>query len=487
MTPLLPYYFCIENSLFVGQDENSLALWFSENYTPLAMSATLLKFKAIEQFTKLSHSEFEASVKAIYEKTSRLNTENFEPAGVDDLSQLAEETASSQDLLDDSEQSPVIRFMNAMLTDAIKAGASDIHIEHFETQLLIRYRIDGVLSDVLSPPLALAPVLISRIKVLAKVDIAEKRTPQDGRFSQSLKGDTYDFRVSTLPANQSERVVLRILKKSGVINNIHQLNLPTEPLSLLLESMKKPHGIILITGPTGSGKTTTLYSGISELVDGQSNIITIEDPIEYQLPGINQTQVNTKAGYTFAQGLKAILRQDPDVIMIGEIRDADTLQIALQASLTGHLVLSTLHTNSAVGAITRLLNMGAEPFLLSASVTACAAQRLARKLCQHCKAPVSDEILKAFNITHECNIRKAYTEQGCDQCAHQGFKGRVPLFEIFTVDEHLQSLIAQAAPEHSLSSYINSKFASIHTHGIQCIEAGLTSINEFKRVCWQPQ
>src|SRR5574343_639419 len=308
-----------------------------------------------------------------------------------DLLSLADQVPEAEDLMDQEDDAPIVRLINALLSEAIRVCASDIHIEAFEKKLSVRLRVDGQLREIVQPRRELAPLLVSRIKVMARLDIAEKRVPQDGRISVKLAGREVDVRVSTMPSSSGERVVLRLLDKQAGRLNLSSLGLTAHDHHVLRELIAKPHGILLVTGPTGSGKTTSLYAARTELNDHSRNILTVEDPIEYQLDGIGQTQVNTKVDMTFARGLRAILRQDPDVVMVGEIRDRETAEIAVQASLTGHLVLSTLHTNSAVGAVTRLVDMGIEPFLLSSSLIGVVAQRLVRVLCPSCReAHVAD-------------------------------------------------------------------------------------------------
>lgn len=323
-----------------------------------------------------------------------------------DLTSLADDLADRTDLLAGDDDAPIIRLINAILSQAVREGASDIHLEPFEDRVSVRFRIDGVLTEVLSPKAALAPVLVSRLKVMARLDIAEKRLPQDGRITVRLAGHAVDIRVSTIPSAFGERIVLRLLDQAAGQLKLAQLNMPKLVEERFGKNLLRPHGIILVTGPTGSGKTTTLYAGLSHINTRSRNILTIEDPVEYLLPGIGQTQVNTKVDMTFARGLRAILRQDPDVVMIGEIRDGETAEIAIQASLTGHLVLSTLHTNTAIGAVMRLKDMGVEPFLLASSLEVVMAQRLVRLLCNHCKEQYqpsdSDAICSSCRLIRWC-------------------------------------------------------------------------------------
>jgi general secretion pathway protein E len=383
--------------------------------------------------------------------------------------------------MDAEDDAPVIRLINAILGQAVREKASDIHIEPYEEKLSVRFRIDGVLTEVLTPKLMLAPLLASRIKVMARMDIAEKRLPQDGRISVKLAGHAIDIRVSTIPSTEGERVVLRLLDKQAEQLQLPQLAMPEGVLRGFRRSLARPHGIILVTGPTGSGKSTTLYAALTELNDTSRNILTIEDPVEYRLPGIGQTQVNTKVDMTFARGLRAILRQDPDVVMVGEIRDAETAAIAVQASLTGHLVLTTLHTNTAVGAMTRLRDMGIEPFLLSSSLVAVMAQRLVRILCEHCKRAVAPSAHEcgSYGLPTDVNI---YRPGSCEHCNHSGYRGRRGIYELIEIDQTLARLVNENAAEHVIRDYSQSIYPSLGEHGRQTVLAGETSLEEVLRV-----
>ena len=338
------------------------------------------------------------------------------------LQDFAGSINATEDLLSGNNDAPIIKLINGVISQAIKSRASDIHFEPYEDFLIIRFRIDGILKEILRQDSKIASILISRIKIISGLDISERRLPQDGRVSLSLGDKNIDVRVSTLPSSYGERIVLRILDKQAAQINIDDLGLPEKILSNYKSSLKNPEGIILLTGPTGSGKTTTLYSGLRYLSDSSQNILTVEDPIEYTLKGIGQTQVNAKTGFSFARGLRAMLRQDPDVVMVGEIRDAETAEIAIQASLTGHLVLSTVHTNSAIGAITRLRDMGIESFLISSSLKTVISQRLVRRLCDSCKVPeiIDEKISKLFNIDKSTRV---FTHKGCNECNDTGYKG----------------------------------------------------------------
>ena len=401
-----------------------------------------------------------------------------------DLLSLADQVPETEDLMDQEDDAPIVRLINALLSEAIRVGASDIHIEAFEKKLSVRLRVDGQLREIVQPRRELAPLLVSRIKVMAKLDIAEKRVPQDGRISLRLAGREVDVRVSTLPSSHGERVVMRLLDKQAGRLNMTHLGLMQADYDRLTQLVHRPHGIILVTGPTGSGKTTTLYAALSDLNDGSKNILTAEDPIEYQLEGIGQTQVNTKVDMTFARALKAMLRQDPDVVMVGEIRDLETAEIAVQASLTGHLVLSTLHTNTAIGAVTRLKDMGIEPFLLASSLIGVIAQRLVRTLCRHCHTwREADDFEKQIfqNLDTESDI-KLPIPQGCEHCSHTGFMGRTAIYEIAPVDDAMRRLIHGNAAEYELESYVRKQSGSIRDDGLRKVLAGKTTIEEVLRV-----
>jgi general secretion pathway protein E len=401
-----------------------------------------------------------------------------------DLLSLADSVPEAEDLMDQEDDAPIVRLINALLSEAIRVGASDIHIESFEKKLSVRLRVDGQLREIVQPRRELAPLLVSRIKVMAKLDIAEKRIPQDGRISLRLAGREVDVRVSTLPSSYGERVVMRLLDKQAGRLNMTHLGLMNNDYDRLKTLVHRPHGIILVTGPTGSGKTTTLYAALSDLNDGSKNILTAEDPVEYQLEGIGQTQVNTKVDMTFARALKAMLRQDPDVVMVGEIRDLETAEIAVQASLTGHLVLSTLHTNTAIGAVTRLKDMGIEPFLLSSSLIGVVAQRFVRTHCSHCATwHVADEFEQGlFAHVHNGTQLELPQPKGCERCSHTGFTGRTAIYEIVPVDEHMRRLIHGNAPEYELESYARQQSGSIRDDGLRKVLAGKTTVEEVLRV-----
>ena len=404
-------------------------------------------------------------------------------AGQDDLASLAEQLPQTTDLLEQEDDAPIIRLINAILAEAVKAKASDIHLETFERHLSVRLRVDGLLREILQPRRELAGLLVSRIKVMARLDIAEKRIPQDGRIALRIAGHEVDVRVSTLPSTHGERVVMRLLDKQAGRLDLSRLGMDPATRSRLEGALARPHGILLVTGPTGSGKTTTLYAGLASLNSQTRNILTIEDPVEYHLPGIGQTQVNTKVDMTFARGLRAILRQDPDVVMVGEIRDHETAEIAVQASLTGHLVLSTLHTNSAVGAVTRLVDMGVEPFLLCSSLVGVLAQRLVRVLCPHCKQPAPADDAACEHLGLDPQERPSlWHPVGCDACQHSGYRGRQGLYELVLLDEALRQLIHQGAGEAELTRHARRHGPSLFMDGRDKVLAGVTSLEELLRV-----
>jgi len=388
-----------------------------------------------------------------------------------DLSRLLQEIPKVEDLLESQDDAPVIRLINALLTQALREGASDIHIEPFETRSLVRLRIDGTLRDLIEPARALHAAIVSRVKIMAQLDIAEKRLPQDGRITLRVAGRPVDVRVSTIPTGHGERVVLRLLDKQAGRLDLTHLGMDEATLAKMDGLVRQPHGIVLVTGPTGSGKTTTLYAALGRLDTAGQNIMTVEDPIEYDLDGISQTQVNPRIDMTFARALRTILRQDPDVLMIGEIRDLETAQIAVQASLTGHLVFATLHTNDAVSAVNRLVDMGVEPFLLASSLIGVLAQRLVRRLCPQCRKPVDRD-----GVT-------LYAAQGCTACARSGYQGRTGIYEMLLVDDALRQLIHNRAPEQQLREHALARgMRPLREDGMRWVMQGVTSLEEIVRV-----
>ncbi|HWA37963.1 MAG TPA: type II secretion system ATPase GspE [Burkholderiales bacterium] len=402
-----------------------------------------------------------------------------------DLSRLVDALPPTQDLLEAENDAPIIRLINVLLTQALRQRASDIHIEPYESRSTVRFRIDGVLHTAAEPHRGLHAAMLSRIKVMANLDIAEKRLPQDGRIALRLAGRQVDVRVATLPTGYGERAVLRLLDKEGATLQLESLGLDASTLARVDELIHRPHGILLATGPTGSGKTTTLYAALSRIDARGLNIMTVEDPIEYDLAGIAQTQVNPRIGMTFARALRSILRQDPDVIMIGEIRDLETAQIAVQASLTGHLVLATLHTNDAVSATTRLVDMGVEPYLLSSSLLGVVAQRLVRKLCLKCRtaAPASAEVPAEMRAALASAGGTHYLPVGCDACAGSGYVGRTGIYELLAVDDQLRPLIYKPDAEHLLRAHVAAhRLRTLREDGLRWVAGGITSVEELLRV-----
>ncbi len=434
----------------------------------------------------VSEPEFQRQLSQSYQRDNNAAVQMAEDISADvDLSRLAEEIPDAGDLMDAEDDAPIIRLINAILSQAVREQASDIHIETFEDRLSVRYRIDGVLAEILSPKRMLAPLLVSRLKVMARLDIAEKRVPQDGRISVRIAGHAVDIRMSTMPSAHGERVVLRLLDKQAGQLELKQLAMNEQVLTGYERALHSPHGIILVTGPTGSGKTTTLYAGLSHINQTSRNILTIEDPIEYMLPGVGQTQVNPKVDMTFARGLRAILRQDPDVVMVGEIRDLETAEIAVQASLTGHLVLSTLHTNTAIGAVTRLQDMGIEPFLLSSSLIGVMAQRLVRLLCRDCMqsyepSPAERALLGVDPAVGDpLEICRAV---GCEHCNYGGYRGRTGIYELIEINDALRLMIHEGASEQQMLQEARKLYPGIQEDGRRRILARETSIEEVLRV-----
>jgi len=480
----LPYAFAKRYGVLLGQiDETQVQLL---HYEPIQFAVLSEVRRLVGRPVSLSDTnreQFEALLAQTYEQGSDQAMAMMEDVSEElDLDQLAE-TIEPEDLLEAEDDAPIIKLINAMLTEAIKINASDIHIEAYESRMRVRFRVDGVLREILQPPKNIAPLVISRIKVMAKLDIAEKRLPQDGRISLRVAGRSVDVRVSTLPSGHGERIVMRLLDKQAGRLNLQHLGMAKADRDQLDDLLKHPHGIILVTGPTGSGKTTTLYAGLTQLNDKSRNILTVEDPIEYYLDGIGQTQVNSKVDMTFARGLRAILRQDPDVVMIGEIRDLETASIAVQASLTGHLVLSTLHTNTAIGAITRLRDMGVEPFLLASSLIGILAQRLVRKLCPTCKeAHTATDTECKWLACEPSQAPTIYTASSCPECNHLGYAGRTGVYELISIDETLQQMVHDGRGEQEMEKYAHQSSNSLRQDGQRLVLEGITSLEEVLRV-----
>lgn len=484
----LPYSFAKRHNVLITKQNGANTLQYSPAMEITALVEAQRVVGSITELHALDQTDFDLALTRLYQNQTH-SAESLAADMGDDISltSLADAIPKAEDLMEQEDEAPIIRLINAMLTEAIKQNASDIHIETFENRMQIRFRVDGVLREVLQPNRALAPMLISRIKVMAKLDIAEKRVPQDGRISLRVAGHEVDVRVSTMPSNSSERIVLRLLDKQAGRLDISTLGMEENDREKLDALLHRPHGIVLVTGPTGSGKTTTLYAGLQRIQKGNTNILTIEDPVEYDLEGIGQTQVNLKAEMTFSRGLRAILRQDPDVVMVGEIRDLETAQIAIQASLTGHLVLSTLHTNTAIGAITRMEDMGVEPFLLASSVVGVLAQRLVRMLCNDCKQPHSPdererELLNMPPSVPTTTDTIIYRPSGCDECNDTGYRGRGGIYELVVINDHLRTLIHEKAPEATLNEEARKNSQSIFESGVGQVLAGKTSLEEILRV-----
>ncbi|MDB5742154.1 MAG: hypothetical protein JWR68_469 [Polaromonas sp.] len=458
----LPYAFARSQQLLLEDFDGDLTLWLHGLDSPGmagAVSEVMRKFdvqhisieapELLQQRISVAYSQSESSAATVISEVE---------SDVD-LSRMMQALPAIEDLLETSDDAPIIRMLNALLTQAARDGASDIHIEPYERHSSVRFRVDGSLRNVVQPNRALHAALISRLKIMAELDIAEKRLPQDGRISLRIGTRAVDVRVSTLPSAHGERAVLRLLDKSGDRLNLEAVGMQGDVLSRFEQLVAQPHGIILVTGPTGSGKTTTLYAAMERLDTRRQNIMTVEDPIEYELAGVGQTQVNAKIDLDFAKALRAILRQDPDVIMIGEIRDFETAQIAIQASLTGHLVLATLHTNDAASAVTRLTDMGIEPFLLSSSLLGVLAQRLVRKVCVHCKGT------------------------GCQTCGQTGYQGRTGVFELLATNDAIRAQIHHQAPEAELrEAGLQNGMTLMRDDGERLVQAGITTREELVRV-----
>jgi len=480
----LPFAFAKRYSVLLSKDDNNYVLNCLENISLDTIVEVRRIIKTPFSFNVQDIASFELLLTQSYQRDSSEAQQMMEDIGNEvDLYSLADEMTESEDLLENEDDAPIIKLINAMLSEAIKESASDIHIETFENALQIRFRVDGILREVLKPNRKLASLLVSRIKVMAKLDIAEKRIPQDGRISLRIGGRAVDVRVSTMPTGHGERVVLRLLDKNAARLDLEELGMTDFNRHAFSKLIDKPHGIILVTGPTGSGKSTTLYAGLTQVDEKERNILTVEDPIEFAIEGIGQTQVNTKVDMTFARGLRAILRQDPDVVMVGEIRDLETAQIAVQASLTGHLVLSTLHTNTAAGAITRMEDMGVEPFLLSSSLLGVLAQRLVRTLCPHCReSHLPDEEECTLLRLPENNERVIYRAKGCSECNFKGYRGRTGIHELLTVDDGVRELIHNGHGEQAIEKYIRKNTASIRHDGFDKVMTGQTTLEEVLRV-----
>ncbi len=469
-TRLLPYAFARDFALLVGRSsaaDDVVEVWISDATQPSAVAEVSRCFGRI-RLKSMPREELEAAIAKAYAGSGGNAAQVIDEYESDlDLDKLMLDVPAIEDLLESADDAPVIRMINALLTQALREGASDIHIEPFEQTSVVRFRIDGTLRDVVRPRKAIHASLISRIKIMAQLDIAEKRLPQDGRITLRVGGKPVDVRVSTLPTAHGERAVLRLLDKESGKLDLLSLGMSADVQAQFDKLITQPYGIVLVTGPTGSGKTTTLYAALSRLNNTSTNILTVEDPVEYEVAGIGQTQVNARIDMTFAKALRAILRQDPDIIMIGEIRDLETAEIAVQASLTGHLVLATLHTNDSAAAVTRLLDMGIEPFLLSSSLLGVLAQRLVRKLCEHCKRQDG----------------RFWHEVGCDQCGHTGYQGRIGVYELLQTTDQIRAQIHDRASEAEIRATAQRDgMRTMREDGERWLADGTTSLAELLRV-----
>jgi len=479
----LSFSFAKRHGVFVrSNDGQHVQLVCRMDAAPTAIAEVRRFIKSPLQVVRVNAEQFDTDLRIQYEAGQ--NAAQQAVGGLEDdtdLAHLASDLPEPSDLLESDDHAPIIKLINAIFTQAVKENASDIHIEPFENRLVVRFRVDGVMREVLQSKRAVASLVVSRIKVMSKLDIAEKRVPQDGRISLRVAGRAVDVRVSTIPAGHGERVVLRLLDKQAGRLDLTSLGMAPDTQKLMDYLVHRPHGIVLVTGPTGSGKTTTLYAALECINDNTRNIMTVEDPIEYYIDGIGQTQVNVKVEMTFARGLRAILRQDPDVVMVGEIRDLETAQIAVQASLTGHLVLSTLHTNTAVGAVTRLRDMGIEPFLLSSSLLGVLAQRLVKVLnLEQCEPYIaSDYERRLLNIAPDAPPVTLYRPRAD---ATRAYKGRTGIHEFVSVDDTMRTMIHDGAGEHELERYARTLTPGIRDDGRAKILAGITTLEEVLRV-----
>ncbi len=479
MSPLLPYSFARQNGVLVTIAEDGSPL--SLHRKGVSLSALMEAQRLCElplTFAATDDAAFEQALAETY-RSNALQAADAAASSETDLASLADSAAQVDDILDERNDAPVVRLINALLSEAIREKASDIHIEPHEQRLAIRFRVDGVLRDRLEPKRSLAPMLVGRIKVMAGLDIAEKRKPHDGRVSLRVGGHDVDVRVSTIPSQYGERVVLRLLDRSSAGFELSALGMSETDFKRVTRLLEKPSGMILVTGPTGSGKTTTLYAAITRLNDRERNIMTVEDPVEYALDGIGQMQVNPQKGVTFASGVRALMRQDPNVILIGEIRDSDTASAALRAATSGHLVLSTLHTTSAIGSVTRLVDMGVERYLLAPTLAGLIAQRLVRTLCAACSR---ESVLSEFDAARLSGLLPVGTPVrepvGCEACLGQGYRGRTALYEIVEVDDTLEAMIHDGRPESELIARARTVSPSLMEDGAMRIRDGLTSVDE---------
>ncbi|GMT41238.1 MAG: type II secretion system protein GspE [bacterium] len=490
----IPYRFAREqNVLLTGisvQEDKRIASLCCPVAPPFTIVAELQRFlNAGIELKVINKDAFDSQLRRAYSRGQSEATQMAEDLSEDiDLDQLIQDIPQATDLLEEADDAPIIRLINALFNQAIREQASDIHVEAYENYSVVRFRIDGVLKDITNFHRGFHGAVVSRLKVMAKLDIAEKRLPQDGRISLRVGDHAIDVRVSTLPTQHGERIVLRILDKQSSRFNIADLGMDENMQQRFRQLTRALHGMFLVTGPTGSGKTTTLYAGLSHIDRNQRNIITVEDPVEYDLEGIGQVHVNTKTGLTFASGLRSILRQDPDVVLVGEIRDLETAEIAIQASLTGHLVLSTLHTNTAIGAITRLQDMGVDSYLIASSLSGLLAQRLVRVLCKNCKkeSPATAKELQMLDLENSAD-GTLYHPVGCTECNQTGFRGRIGIFELIVIGNNIKTMIHNGADEQALVKEIRKTSPSILSDGLGRVRQGITSLDEVLRVTMYDQ
>jgi general secretion pathway protein E len=486
LTARIPYAFARAHGVLAwGRSGDAAVVWLRPDATVEGIAEVRRVLNRALVTRSVPADAFAAELARAYNQGAAAAALSEGLANEGDLARLMQDLPASEDLLDSEAQAPVIRMINALLLQALRERASDLHFEPYESRSVVRFRVDGVLHDVIEPPRALHGALVSRLKIMASLDIAEKRLPQDGRIALKLGDKQVDVRMSTLPTGAGERVVLRLLDKDAARLDLAALGMSEATLVSIDRLIREPHGIVLVTGPTGSGKTTTLYAALSRLPRGTTNMMTVEDPIEYALDGVAQTQVNPRIELTFARALRSILRQDPDVIMIGEIRDLETAQIAVQASLTGHLVLATLHTNDAASAVTRLADMGVEPYLLASSLLGVLAQRLVRTVCPGCRvmAPPSEgeaRIVADLGLSPHTRIAAS---NGCAQCSHTGYRGRTGVYELLPVDDTMRRLIHDGAGELALrDAAIRAGMRTLRADGARWIADGSTSLAELVRV-----
>ncbi|MFA6310311.1 MAG: type II secretion system ATPase GspE [Sterolibacterium sp.] len=482
----MPYAFAKAHGIILGVAEAERAEVIVRDDTPVSAVAETRRILGVPlHLISYDAARFESKLADAYSRADQTAAEVADDIGQEmDLSRLVSELPPIEDLLESEDDAPIIRMINALFTQAVREGASDIHVEAFEQHSTVRFRIDGVLRDVIRPHRALHAAMASRIKIMAQLDIAEKRLPQDGRITVRIAGKPIDVRVSTISTSHGERIVLRLLDKDPARLDLDVLGMAADTLTETDRLIHHPHGIFLVTGPTGSGKTTTLYASLARLDATELNIMTVEDPVEYDLPAIGQTQVNPRIGLDFAKALRSILRQDPDVIMIGEIRDLETAQIAVQASLTGHLVLATLHTNDTTSAVTRLVDMGIEPFLLASSLTGVLAQRLVRRLCPACKRAEPADASEMDQFGRYPAPTQLYRAVGCPACNQTGYQGRMGVYELLEIDDGLRRMVHERAADQALRDYAlaSGKFRPLRDDGLRWVASGDTTLEELLRV-----